>query len=170
MNQTTDELNNGDQASSKSARKREMAALQDLGKSLLDLPEAKLADIPLSEDLREALALARRLKQREALRRQLQFIGKQMRKEDHEKIASAIQHLNDQDQFFRQHFHKLEKLRDSLIAGGDEFIEPLVRENPQLDRQQLRQLVRLACREQSEGKPPSCSRKLFRYLRENLEF
>ncbi len=158
-----------DNTTSKSALKREMTALQELGRQLIEMPDGQRAKLPLSDDLREAIALYQRLGQREARRRQLQFIGKQMRREDREAIAAALAGFEQQARHFRQQFQRLETLRDQLILGGDQHLETLLEERPDLDRQRLRQLVRQARQESARGKPPTSSRKLFRYLRDTFE-
>ena len=135
---------------SKSARKREMAALQELGESLLDLPGERLAQLPLSKRLREGLELAKKLKQREARRRQLQYIGKLMRAENHQEISAVMARFEDDNRLFRQRFQRLEKIRDDLIAddniagniSDNNALEELLRSHPELDRQHLRQLIR----------------------------
>ena len=60
---------------SKSQRKRDMHALQALGKTLIELPQEQLAKMDLPEPLREALIEARRISAHGALRRQLQYVG-----------------------------------------------------------------------------------------------
>ena len=142
---------------SKSELKREMTELQKLGEELVDLPSAKLEKIPMSELLEEAVMLARRLKNREGKRRQLQYIGKIMRTIDSDAIRLKLESFHHQSQ------------RDQLIEGGDHAISELLQTHPQLDRQQLRQLVRQAKKEASQNKPPAASRKIFKYLRENTE-
>lgn len=78
---------------SKSARKRAMHQLQDLGTALVDLNAQTLTRLPLSDALRTALAEARRISSRGALRRQLQYIGRLMRDEDAEAIRLALERL-----------------------------------------------------------------------------
>ena len=69
-----------DTSVSKSERKRQMHALQDLGERLVALPEADLATISINDErLRDAVQTARRITARGGLKRQLQFIGKLMR-------------------------------------------------------------------------------------------
>ncbi len=75
---------------SKSARKREFLALQKLGEELLTLRDCDLAEIELDEDLRHALLDARRMRSRGALRRQVKYIGKLMRRTDPEPIRAAL--------------------------------------------------------------------------------
>ena len=164
-----DELPDDLAPKSKSELKREMTELQKLGEELVDLPSAKLAKIPMSELLEEAVMLARRLKNREGKRRQLQYIGKIMRTIDSDAIRQKLESFHHQSQSFRQALHQLEQWRDQLIEGGDHAISELLQTHPQLDRQQLRQLVRQAKKEASQNKPPAASRKIFKYLRENTE-
>jgi ribosome-associated protein len=154
---------------SKSAIKREMIALQKLGEELVDLAPAKLAKIAMPEELAEAVMLARRLKNREGRRRQLQYIGKIMRVIDSDGIRRQLESFHHDSQVFRQQFHRLESWRDRLISEGDPALEELIGEIPGLDRQHLRQLIRQAQRDAAQQKPPAASRKLFQYLRDNCQ-
>jgi len=153
---------------SKSERKREMHRLQTLGERLTELNSDQLSEISLGSKLLEALAEMRRLKGREARRRQLQYIGRLMRHEDGEAIAAALERLKAGGIEQTRRLHELERWRDRLIAEGDEALGELIEVHPGADRQQVRQLVRTARQEQEREKPPVASRKLFRYLREVL--
>lgn len=157
---------------SKSARKRQMAALQKLGEDLLNLPNQQFARMPLSEALRAALELTKTLRQREARRRQIQYVGKLMRSEDHPAIAAALQRLADDNRYFRRRLDRLEKLTEQLVEGGDEVLGKLVNDHPQLDHQRVRQLTRQArkglAQHLVDTNDPRHSRKLFEYLRKNL--
>ena len=171
--QHADQDNSSDSTSdnlppSKSARKREMTALQKLGENLMDLPPDRLAQLPLSDRLREAFVLAKSLKQREAKRRQLQYIGKLMRKENHQEISATLTRFEDQNRLFRQHFKRLEKIRDELIDDDNNALEALLDSHPELDRQHLRQLIRQARQAETGEGATTRRRKLFEYLRENL--
>lgn len=154
---------------SKSALKREMQALQELGKTLMALPEAHFNRMPLSEDMREAMQLYKRLKHNEAKRRQLQYIGKHMPREAVADIQAALDEIENENKRFRQHFHQLEQQRDALIQGSNDDLTRFLDQYPQLDKQQLRNLVRQAKKEVSEKKPPAASRKLFRFLRDSID-
>jgi ribosome-associated protein len=82
-------------APSKSQRKRAAHAAQKLGEQLTQLREQELAALPLSDELRAALAEARRLTSRGALARQHQYIGKLMRGADVAAIEGALAALRD---------------------------------------------------------------------------
>lgn len=76
---------------SRSAKKRQSSALQDLGAELTKLPVNELDRLPLTPDLLEALRLYARISNREGKRRQLQFIGRLMREVDAGPLAEAIE-------------------------------------------------------------------------------
>ncbi|HSB96413.1 MAG TPA: ribosome biogenesis factor YjgA [Spongiibacteraceae bacterium] len=155
---------------SKSARKREMLALQELGEAIVKLSDGELALIPLEGELATAVALARRINNsNEGLRRQLQFIGKLMRQSDISAIEAAYRELQNGRQLLNQQFHRLEQLRDQLLAEGPSAMNEVLELYPQADRQHLRQLINAAVKEREAAQPPAAARKLFRYLREVAE-
>ncbi len=154
---------------SKSQVKREMHALQDLGKKLTQLKPDQLARVPMSDTLRDAIAEAHRIKQHEASRRHLQRIGKLMRAEDAEAIQRVIDEFDSSSQVHAQKFHELEKWRDRLINEGPEAVTEYLNEYTQADIQHLRQLVRNAAKDVRDQKNRGHSKKLFQYLREVQE-
>ncbi len=151
---------------SKSQVKREMTALQDMGKKLVELTPAQIGKIEMPEDLREAVLFAKTLRKGEALRRQMQFIGVLMRDVDVEPIQKALDAISRGRRSDAQRFHDLEKWRDRLIDEDDERLNEILTLFPNADRRQMRQLVLNARKERDAGKPPRSSRALFRYLRE----
>jgi len=151
---------------SRSQLKRDSQKLQDLGKQLVDMPENHLQKLDLEESLKSAIYEARKLKSRDARRRQIQYIGKLMRNLDLTEIEQSLNRLNHQSQTYRQHFSQLETWRERLINEGNSAIEALIAIYPDADRQQLRNLQRQANRETELKKPPTASRKLFKYLKE----
>ena len=60
--------------------KRESTELQKLGEALLTLRAELLQQLPLTDKFRDAIADARRITNFEGKRRQMQYIGKLMRK------------------------------------------------------------------------------------------
>lgn len=155
-----------DEGPSKSEIKRQMHALQALGERLVALPDAQLAKIPIAdESLLEAVHLARRIKARSGLKRQLQYIGKLMRSIDPEPIIEALAQLDGQHQENAARFHQLEQLRDQLLAEGDQALSAVVSRYPEADRSHLRQLLRNYQREQQTGREKGAARAIFRYLR-----
>jgi ribosome-associated protein len=153
---------------SKSQRKRDMHRLQDLGARLAALRPDQWTQLPMDAGLRQALEELRRIRSREAHRRQLQFIGRLMRNADAEALETALARLQSGSIAQTRLLHTLEQWRDRLIEEGDPAVAELVAEHPQALAQELRQLIRNARRERELDKPPAAARKLFRYLRETL--
>lgn len=156
----------GPEQKSKSQRKRDMTALQELGEALVKLPASQLDTIPMPENLLHAVMAARAIPERGAHKRQLQYIGKVMRKIDATPIQAAFDALHNHSQHAAVHFHRLERWRDRLLSEGDTAVSEFVDVYPTADSQHLRQLIRNTERETNAGKPPSSARTLFRYLRD----
>lgn len=150
---------------SKSEMKRDMDELQKLGEELVELKPSVLAKFPISEDLLEAIKDAQRFKN-EARRRQLQYIGKVMRQEDPEPIQAALDKLRNKHSQNTAVLHKLETLRDRVIAEGDSAIDEVMELYPAADRQRLRQLARTATKEKQNNKPPKAFREIFQVLKQ----
>ena len=75
---------------SRSARKREALALQELGVRLTLLRPAQLSELALPEELLAAVLEAQRLRSRAAIARQRQYIGRLMRTIDPAPIEQAL--------------------------------------------------------------------------------
>jgi len=144
--------------------KREMKALHDLGRQLVEMPNSKFEKISLSERMIEAVLLAKRLK-KAALQRQLRFIASLMTEEDTSTILAEIKMLSLPQERELEVFHQLEEWRDKLIAGDNDLMNELVNQFDDADRQHLRQLVRNTNKELQNNKPPKASRLLFKYLK-----
>ncbi len=114
-----------DSKPSKSARKREHLALQELGEELITLSEAELESLSLDESLLNAVRDASQMKAYGALRRQKQLIGKLMRGVDPGPIRAAISKHNADDLRGKRIFTKAEQWRDRIVRDGcaalDEF-------------------------------------------------
>jgi ribosome-associated protein len=149
---------------SKSERKREFKQYQVLARKMLTLPDAQLAQMPISESFADRLRAARGLT-KSALQRELRFLGKHVSESDPEAIEaqiSRIEHAHDVNTF---EFKRLERWRDRLVEDDEAAAtEEIVAAFAAADRQQIRQLARNARRERERAQPPKSSRALFRYL------
>ncbi|WP_194756235.1 ribosome biogenesis factor YjgA [Aliidiomarina indica] len=155
-----------DSESSKSQRKRESQAMHDLGIKLVKLGKNTLKQLPLDEEVMAAVLLAQKIEnKREGYRRQLQFIGKLLRQRDTDALLAKIDEIENHSLYQAAHFHAIERWRDRIINDGDDGIQAFIDDYPRADRQQLRQYVRQAQKEQEQHKPPAASRALFKYLR-----
>lgn len=161
-----EEVASEEELPSKSQRKRDMEALQKLGREIIELKPALREKLPLSEDMLDAIEEMERITSNEARRRHMQYVGKVMRSEDIEGIKQAFVDIERQHDARDRDFHRLEKLRDRLIEEGDGALDDALAQLPGIEISQLRQLIRNAQRERSQGKAPSSARKLFKLMRE----
>ncbi len=149
----------------KTQLKREVKVLNGLGKELIALPESALKKVPLSEQMREAVADGKRFS-RGALQRQLRRITTMMANEDIEAIQLELTRQKQPNKQQTAEFHQLEQWRDRLIDGDEKLLTDLIDQFPLIDRQFIRQLVRNAALEKKKEKPPKSARALFKYLAE----
>ncbi len=164
-----DEFDPDDLPPSKTRRKKDADALQQLGTDLLELPETDWVKLSLPESLIDALQEMKRIHSRSALKRQRQFIGRLMRDIDPEPIQQHFEQLRQKTRQQVQAHHALEHWRDRMIEESDTAIEEYLQAHANADRQHLRQLVRQARKERDRNRPPKSARVLFRYLREMNE-
>jgi ribosome-associated protein len=150
---------------SRTQRKREALALQNAGARLVDLTPAELDHIPLPEELAEAVRAARGIRAHGGRRRQLQFIGKLMRRLDAGPILEALAELDGSSARERYEFHQLERWRERLLEDPAALTEYL-HTHPHADRQRLRHQLARVRRAGSETLLRKESRALFRLLRE----
>jgi len=153
---------------SKSARKRDLEALQELAEQMTLLSDAELQRLEVDERLRSAIDLVRPMRPSGARNRQLRHCTKFM---DNAALADVQYYLADRQSrrlAANRELHAIERWRDRLVNEGDKALQSLLENYEALDRQHLRQLCRDAGREKETGKPAGAGRKLFRYLREAL--
>lgn len=154
---------------SKSQIKREFLALQDLGARLAGLKPEILNRLPLNDALRKALEESPRHTRHIARKRHNQYLGKLLRGHDIEAIQSVLDNFDSASREYNNRFHQLERWRERLLDEGDEALQELMQEYPDIDSQHLRGLIRQAQHERAREKPPAAARKLFRYLRDIAE-
>ncbi|MFO7993703.1 MAG: ribosome biogenesis factor YjgA [Marinobacter sp.] len=155
---------------SKSQLKRDMHRLQDLGKRMLELSNDQLDTLPISATLRAAIEESRRIRQNEARRRHLQYIGKIIRQEDDtEGLTRAIDAFDAGSEEHTRRHHLAERWRDRMIEEGDSAVGEFLNYCTTADIQHLRNLARNARRDMEKGKNTGQPRKLFRYLRECID-
>lgn len=153
---------------SKSQLKREAHALLELGRTLVELPEARLNALPLDARLRDAVELARRIHARSGRKRQIQYIGKLLRNSDPQPVIDTLEAFRQGDRRAARAFQQLEDWRERFIHEGDDAVGDWLAQFPNTDRQQLRQLIRQAQKDYRDNKPKG-PRALFRFLREVAE-
>jgi ribosome-associated protein len=156
--------------------KRESTELQKLGEDLLTLRADYIARLDLPEKLVDAVAECKRITNFEGIRRQMQFIGKLMRKLEESKIEAIRAALSEQHMPSAQEtllLHQAEQWRDRLVAD-DDALGQWLNLSPATDSQNLRALVRQARKDAKPEKPGAAVRHgrayrdIFQLVREVL--
>ncbi|MEG0045529.1 MAG: ribosome biogenesis factor YjgA, partial [Comamonas sp.] len=130
--------------STKTDLKREMDALQDLGKELMTLRSDLFKRLQISDQLIDALAEAKRITNFEGKRRQLQYVGKLMRKLTDEQLNAVKQAMDEQrngSPSEKMSVQVSEQWRDRLVVE-DGALAIWLEHFPETDVQQLRSLIR----------------------------
>lgn len=153
---------------SKTRRKRQMLELQDLGATLTRLQPDQLARLEMPANLREAIVECRRLTKHEAIRRQLQYIGRLMRDLDAASIAAQLEALHAPSHRQAALFHLVERWRNDLLADPD-AAERFALEYPGTDTRRLRSLAATALEERQAEHPPKRYRELFQVINAILQ-
>jgi ribosome-associated protein len=168
--QEDEETQEFDGRPSKSARKREAAAAQDLGERLIGLKESDLVALELPEKLLDAILLAKRITARGGLARQRQYIGKLMRDLDVAPIEAALGAKSRATAIDAEKHKRIETWRSRLLIEGPAALEELVKWCPEADRKSLQALITKATSARIDpGSRESASRELFRSLRSLFE-
>ena len=164
MTHDTDKPPEQEAPPSKSQAKREHKALQELGEALVALSEVELERVPLAEHITGAVRAARSM-DRSALRRQIRYLGKLLSRTDAAPVRAAVDEFSRASRRATALHHRLEHMRERLIAEGDAALDDLLEWLPLVDVQQVRQFTRNARRERDASREPRAARALFRYLR-----
>ena len=150
---------------SKSERKRQMLALQEMGERLVSLSSSDLDRIKIPDErLKEAVETARGITARGGLKRQLKFIVKLMRSTDSEQIEAGLAMLDQQHAISTAGIHRVEAARDRLRDEGDAALGDILAIWPAAEASRLRQWTRQHPIEIKRGNDKAHARKLFRYL------
>jgi len=167
-NQT--ELDDADYGPSRTQQRREALAVLALAQQLVDLQPSRLSKLPLPDDVRREIDVTRRTPSHGAKKRQLAFLAKVMRRHDEDDFAAVRAELGENREKQRQDtaaMHRLEAMRDRLVAEDETALSELIAEHPQVDRQHLRSLVRQARIEKdTPNKPPRAYREIFQLLKD----
>jgi ribosome-associated protein len=148
---------------SKTRRKRQMKDLQDIGAALVKLSPEQLARLDLPESLRDAVLACKQFSKHEAVRRQMQYIGRIMRDIDAGPIAEKLARMEAPNKRHTALFHVAEKWRTEIL-DDPEGVARFVKEFPEANPQRLRELAEKARAEREASKPPRNFRELFHVL------
>ena len=151
---------------SKSQRKRDSHALQDLGEQLVGLSDERLLQLPITERMIDAVRLARGIRAHEGRRRQMQFIGRLMREADHEAIRQVIEGDRQLHRAETALMHAAEQWRERLVVDPA-AVNVWLERHPET-REELPTLIEKARAEVASGQRGRRYRELFRLVRDTL--
>ena len=163
----------GQDLSSKTDMKRESTELQKLGEDLLELRQDAMLQLVAQEHvpeaLHEAIREAKKITNFEGKRRQMQFVGKLMRKLDEDQVqairaALDVQHNGSAEETLA--LHMAEHWRDRLLQD-DAALADWLSAHPDTDSQQLRALVRQA---RKDGLPDKTAVSHGQFPRQGRDF
>lgn len=164
-------------APSRTAQKNASERLQEIGGELLVMSKAVLAGMHLPDELEAAIVEARSITSFGARRRQLQLIGKLMRRLDADAVAAiraALRVERGKAAAGVRLFHEAEQWRDALVEH-DGQLEQWIGEFPGSDIQELRSLIRQARKDARRSGPGGnerqgrAYRQIFALVRAQLE-
>ena len=173
---------------SRSEKKRQSLALQEMGEELTRLGPQEVKNLDLPPDLAEALSLYGRISNHEGRRRQLQFIGRIMRELDPAPIRAALDARREKSATATAALHKAEQWRERLLAADDNELSSLIAAffanlpaQPSLEQAEgatkreaailpddMRNMALAARKEAAENTAPHARRALFRALHNML--
>jgi ribosome-associated protein len=145
--------------------KKDMAVIFALSEEMSELPAGQLKMLELPEIINKAVIEVSTMPHKGARKRLLKFITGQLFKIDIEPILEKLSRIKNKSAHAVREHHAVERWRDRLISEGNDALTALLDEQPQADRQVLRQLMRNAQKEAEAGKPPKSSRLLYRQLK-----
>jgi ribosome-associated protein len=154
---------------SKTRMKQASHELQDLGEAVIALPDARLRGLPISELLLDAILQYKKTRTHEGKRRQMQYVGKLMRREDIEPVRQAVLDMQLGRAKDSLALHEAERWRVELLAD-DETVTRWTSEHPSTDVQQLRSLIRAARKDAAlvpEKRSGRAYRELFQFIKQH---
>ncbi|MEG2140134.1 MAG: ribosome biogenesis factor YjgA [Bilophila sp.] len=156
----------GDERPSRSQKKRDSTALQNMGEELSALSPSVLAKMPVTQSIRDAVREWQKVASHEGRRRQMQYIGRLMREEaDETAVREALDALKAGQTIETASFKHLEKLRDELMLATPAETVTLLAAFSVENQGEVRDLVAKARNEREHGRPPHAFRALFRKLK-----
>lgn len=153
----------------KAELKRQARSIQALAERLIDAPDELLAAMPLTDELREAVRLARRITSHGALLRQKLYVGRLMRSVDPQPIRAALESAASAARADAIRFRRAERWRDRLAREGQAAIDEFAAQFPSADRGMLARLAAAAASELATGDSAGAGRELFRRVRESIQ-
>jgi ribosome-associated protein len=151
-----------DSIKSKTQLKKEADDIQQFGIEISNLPNHKIKELSLSDEIIEAIIFYKEIKKNSAKRRQAQFLGKLLRDFDLTNVTQEMETLKAFSRLQVKFEHEAELWRDKLIndqSALNEFINEF-----QPDLTNLNQTINAARKEFQSDKKSKNYRNLYRII------
>jgi ribosome-associated protein len=154
--------NNEAEFESRTQKKHYAHSMVDLAHKLAELKHSIMIELPVSDQVIDAIVESKKINSHIARKRHFQFIGKLLLKDDHQAVIDAMESQEKQHQagLIRQPF--LQMWQEKVLEDNG-LITHLYESHDHSDIQTLRQLIRAASKENANTK--NNKRKVFEYLR-----
>ena len=151
-----------DSIKSKTQLKKEAEDIQQFGIEISNLPNHKIKELSLSDEIIEAIIFYKEIKKNSAKRRQAQFLGKLLRDFDLSNVTQEMDTLKAFSRLQVKFEHEAELWRDKLIndqSALNEFINEF-----QPDLTNLNQTINAARKEFQSDKKSKNYKNLYRII------
>ena len=151
-----------DSIKSKTQLKKEADDIQHFGIEISNLPNHKIKELSLSDEIIEAIIFYKEIKKNSAKRRQAQFLGKLLRDFDLSNVTQEMDTLKAFSRLQVKFEHEAELWRDKLINDQSALNEYINEFQPDLTN--LNQTINAARKEFQSDKKSKNYRNLYRII------
>ncbi len=151
-----------DSIKSKTQLKKEADDIQQFGIEISNLPNHKIKELSLSDEIIEAIIFYKEIKKNSAKRRQAQFLGKLLRDFDLSNVTQEMDTLKAFSRLQVKFEHEAELWRDKLINDQSALNEYINEFQPDLTN--LNQTINAARKEFQSNKKSKNYRNLYRII------
>ena len=154
---------------SKSQKKRDMLALQDIGEELVGLSNETINKLDLPDSLRTAVVDAKRIPKSKygGMKRQMQYIGRLMREIDPLPIIEQLNSLKAPNKKQTALHHLAERWRERLLTD-ETALNAFANEFSDADRALLDRHIQGAKDDKAKNRPPKNYRLLYSQIHDLL--
>jgi ribosome-associated protein len=151
-----------DSIKSKTQLKKEADDIQQFGIEISNLPNHKIKELSLSDEIIEAIIFYKEIKKNSAKRRQAQFLGKLLRDFDLSNVTQEMDTLKAFSRLQVKFEHEAELWRDKLINDQSALNEYINEFQPDLNN--FNQTINAARKEFQSDKKSKNYRNLYRVI------
>ena len=151
-----------DSIKSKTQLKKEADDIQQFGIEISNLPNHKIKELSLSDEIIEAIIFYKEIKKNSAKRRQAQFLGKLLRDFDLSNVTQEMDTIKAFSRLQVKFEHEAELWRDKLINDQSALNEYINEFQPDLTN--LNQTINAARKEFQSNKKSKNYRNLYRII------